>query len=189
MEIAAEWREKLLALARQAATAAAARTPLPAVNAAGWPPELQEPLGAFVTLHHRGRLRGCIGRMSSDRPLPETIADMAAAAAMEDPRFPPLRPEEVSGLEIEISVLSPLSRVQRPEQIRLGQDGVLVRRGRRTGVFLPQVAVETGWDLPTFLSELCSGKAGLAEDAWQDPETELYVFTALVFSEGGAKSR
>jgi AmmeMemoRadiSam system protein A len=183
MDVAIEQQHRLLELARQAVTAAAGRKPLPSVRLAEWPEALQGPLGAFVTLHHRGRLRGCIGRMTSQQPLPETVVDMAAAAAVEDPRFPPLRPEELADLRVEISVLSPLTRIQDPKEIRLGQHGVLVRQGRRTGVFLPQVATETGWDLETFLSELCSGKAGLEENAWQDPETELYTFTAQVFQE------
>lgn len=183
MDMAAEDQRRLLDLARRAAAAAAARKPLPNVRPAEWPAAMREPLGAFVTLHHRGRLRGCIGRMTSPLPLPETVVDMAAAAAMEDPRFPPLRPEELEGLRVEISVLSPLARIRDPKEIRLGVHGVLVRQGRRTGVFLPQVATETGWDLETFLSELCSGKAGLEENAWQDPETELYTFTAQIFQE------
>ncbi len=183
MNVTPEEGRRLLELARQSAAAAAGRRSLPAVRLAEWPEALREPLGAFVTLHHRGRLRGCIGRMTSQQSLPETVADMAAAAAVEDPRFPALRPEELDDVRVEISVLSPLARIQNPEEIQLGRHGVLVRQGRRTGVFLPQVATETGWDLETFLSELCSGKAGLEENAWQDPETELYTFTAQVIRE------
>jgi hypothetical protein len=146
-------------------------------------PVLSRIHGAFVTLHEHGQLRGCIGNMIGNQPLYLTIRDMAVESAVGDPRFPPLQPAELKNAEIEISVLSPLERVSSVDAIQLGTHGVLVKRGYRSGVFLPQVATETGWSKEEFLSALCSQKAGLAPDAWKDKATELYIFTALVFSE------
>lgn len=169
-------QEMLLSLAAAALSAAVRGRPLPAAPPA-LPPALSQKRGAFVTLTRRGRLRGCIGLIEASLPLAETVIRMAAAAALEDPRFPPVTAAELAELELEISVLSPLHRAASADEIELGRDGVLVRRGDRSGVFLPQVAAETGWDKERFLSELCAGKAGLAPDAWRLPGTELYTFT------------
>jgi AmmeMemoRadiSam system protein B/AmmeMemoRadiSam system protein A len=139
--------------------------------------------GAFVTLKKGGILRGCIGHIVPIEPLCDTVADMAIAAATEDPRFPPVTTGELKDILIEISVLSVPRRVQSAEEIELGKHGVIVKRGMRQGVFLPQVATETGWDKDTFLEHLCWGKAGLPKDAWKDKDTELYVFTAQLFEE------
>jgi MEMO1 family protein len=147
-------------------------------------PALKKELGAFVTLTEKGDLRGCIGHMTGDEPLYTTIADMAVEAAVHDPRFPPVLASELKDIAIEISVLSPLERVYSADKIEMGKHGVLVRRGFSSGVYLPQVAIETGWSKEEFLSSLCAHKAGLSPDAWKDPATELYVFTAEVFSEG-----
>lgn len=151
-------------------------------------PRLQAIEGAFVTLHKDGRLRGCIGHIVGQQPLYLTVRDMAVAASSEDPRFDPVRPEELHDLEFEISVLSQPHRVTDVAEIQMGRHGVIVKRGRRYGVFLPQVATETGWNRETFLSQLCAQKAGLAPDAWKDPATELDIFTATVFSERDLES-
>jgi len=142
---------------------------------------LREPRGAFVTLHRHGQLRGCIGTFEARAPLYEVVREMALAAAFNDPRFPPLSAEELPEVEIEISVLSPLRR-GRPEEVEVGRHGVYVVKGAYRGVLLPQVAVEHGWDRETFLDHVCL-KAGLPPRCWQDPETELYLFTAEIFSE------
>jgi hypothetical protein len=139
--------------------------------------------GAFVTLHKQGQLRGCIGSLRVNGPLYLTIRDMAIEAAVGDPRFPALQLSQLQDIEIEISVLSPLKKVNTPNEIELGRHGVLIKRGPRSGVFLPQVATETGWSKQEFLSYLCAHKAGLPADAWRDKSTEIYVFTAEVFSE------
>ncbi|HQJ15359.1 MAG TPA: AmmeMemoRadiSam system protein B [Candidatus Omnitrophota bacterium] len=144
-------------------------------------PVLNKEMGAFVTLHEKGNLRGCIGNMVGRQPLYLTIRDMAVEAATGDPRFPPVRAGELKDIDIEISVLSPLERVSSADKIEMGVHGVLVRRGFNSGVFLPQVATETGWSKEEFLSQLCSQKAGLPADAWKDKNTELYIFTAEVF--------
>ncbi|MEW6100750.1 MAG: AmmeMemoRadiSam system protein B [Candidatus Omnitrophota bacterium] len=146
-------------------------------------PALTQKMGAFVTLHSRGNLRGCIGNMVGAGPLYLTVRDMAVEAAVDDPRFAPLELKELKDVEIEISVLSPLEKTDSPENIQMGVHGVLVKRGFQSGVFLPQVATETGWSKEEFLSNLCSHKAGLPADAWKDGSCEIYTFTAEVFSE------
>jgi uncharacterized protein len=142
--------------------------------------KMTERLGAFVTLKKGGRLRGCIGHIIGDRPLWETIIKMAAQAAFNDPRFPPLKKEELDSVEIEISVLSPLKPVDNPAEIMPGQDGLLISQKGLRGLLLPQVATECGWDRETFLGQTCR-KAGLAYDCWKDPDTEILSFQAIVF--------
>ena len=144
---------------------------------------LLEKRGAFVTLHEEGELRGCIGNLIAGEPLYLTIRDMAIEAAVGDPRFAPVELAELPRIEIEISVLSPLEKISDPARIKLGTHGVLVRQGFHSGVFLPQVATETGWSKEEFLSNLCSHKAGLEPLAWKDKATEIYIFSAEIFSE------
>lgn len=143
---------------------------------------LARELGAFVSLHTRqGELRGCIGHMLPGGPLGREIADLAIAAGTHDPRFDPVSADELGGLVYEVSVLSPMDLVSASE-VQPGKHGLLIRRGNRSGVLLPQVATEHGWDRETFLTHTCM-KAGLPPDAWRDPATEIRVFTAQVFSE------
>lgn len=144
---------------------------------------LLQKMGAFVTLNEHKQLRGCIGNLVGTQPLYLTIRDMAVEAAVGDPRFAPVEQGELKDIEIEISVLSPLERVDSADSIQLGKHGVLVRRGINSGVFLPQVATETGWTKEEFLSNLCAHKAGIPANAWKDKSTELYIFSAEVFSE------
>jgi AmmeMemoRadiSam system protein A len=146
-------------------------------------PELNAPCGCFVTLKNHGRLRGCIGQFTSDSPLIELVAEMAKASATGDPRFmaDPITAHELKQLDIEISVLSPLQRTDNPLSLRLGVDGIYIKRGYASGCFLPQVATETGWSKEEFLSYCCAHKAGLAPDAWREAKTEVYLFTADVF--------
>ncbi len=145
---------------------------------------LAEPRGAFVTLHRRGdgELRGCVGLMRSERSLLETVAEMAVAAATQDTRFASVTAPELEGLELEISALGPL-RPLPAEEVEVGRHGLLVSRGGRRGVLLPQVAVEHGWDRETFLEQTCR-KAGLPGGAWREPGTEILAFEAMVFREG-----
>ena len=146
-------------------------------------PELNAPCGCFVTLKNHGRLRGCIGQFISESPLIELVAEMAKSSATGDPRFfaDPISAGELDQLDVEISVLSPLQRTNEPLSLRLGVDGIYIKKGRTSGCFLPQVATETGWSKEEFLSYCCAHKAGLAADAWRDPETEVNLFTADVF--------
>ena len=143
---------------------------------------LQEHRGAFVTLHKHGQLRGCIGYIEPIKPLYLTVREMAEAAALSDPRFNPVTEKELGDLEIEISALTPLTRIEQAEQIEVGVHGIYIKSGYSSGLLLPQVATEYGWDRTTFLEHTCM-KAGLPTDAWQDKDTEIYIFSAEIFSE------
>lgn len=136
-------------------------------------------LGAFVTLHLRGRLRGCIGNMLGQGPLYATVARMARSAAFGDPRFSPLTAEEWPLVDVEISVLGPLSRCPDVNQVEIGRHGLLLVHRGQSGVFLPQVPVEQGWDLAAYLHNLC-GKAGLPDGTWKASGAELYWYEAFV---------
>ena len=172
-------RRALVAIARRAvteATGGAAGAPAP--RAAGdWPGAT----GAFVTLKRQGQLRGCIGTLECRRPLAEEIARVAVSAAREDPRFPPLTAAELDGLDVEVSVLGPLERIDPgdPAAIQIGRHGLVVEHGGRRGLLLPQVAVEWGWDREQFLAQTCK-KAGLPSDAWRRGAA-VYRFAAEVF--------
>ncbi len=146
-------------------------------------PSLIEKRGVFVTLHKDHSLRGCIGYIMPIEPLYQAVCKMAIESATGDPRFPPVTKNELAKLEVEISVLTVPERVKNLDDIILGTHGVIVRKGGRGGVFLPQVATETGWSKEQFLTELCEQKAGLPAEAWKDPDTELYTFSAQVFQE------
>jgi AmmeMemoRadiSam system protein A len=174
-------KQTLLKVARDAVEAAIRRQKI--APAESDDPELNAPCGCFVTLKNRERLRGCIGRFVSDSPLIELVAEMARASATGDPRFfaDPITPGELEKVNVEISVLSPLERTDDPLSLRLGVDGIYIKKGYTSGCFLPQVATETGWSKEQFLSYCCAHKAGLAADAWQDPKTEVYLFTADAF--------
>ncbi len=144
---------------------------------------LSQERGAFVTLTHRNRLRGCIGYVEPVKPLCETVRDVAAAAATSDQRFLPVATSELPDLGYEISVLSALRRVKDIKEIQVGKHGLLIKRGDREGLLLPQVATENNWDLTTFLQQTCV-KAGLPSNAWQDDEADIFCFTAFVFGKG-----
>ena len=143
---------------------------------------LQKKSGAFVTLKNAGLLRGCIGRMESEKPLWETVAMMARAAAFEDPRFPPVVEEELPDLSVEISVLTPFERLEDPSSLEVGKHGLMIEKGFHRGVLLPQVAVDQHWDASEFLANVCL-KASLPTNAWKDPDTRLFVFSALILEE------
>jgi len=143
---------------------------------------LEQDRGAFVTLKKKGQLRGCIGYIAPAKALYLTVRDVAAAAAVEDPRFEPVMPSELGDLEYEISVLSPLRRVTDVKQIQVGRHGLVVKKGNYEGLLLPQVPTEQHWDRMTFLEQTCV-KAGLPTSAWKDEETDIFSFTALVFGE------
>jgi AmmeMemoRadiSam system protein A len=148
---------------------------------------LNIPCGAFVTLHKtdgsgKRILRGCIGRMAAVLPLLETVRLMAKEAAFGDPRFPPLTLNEFSQCRIEISALSPMIPCDDPGQVKVGVHGLYIKRGGKTGVLLPQVPVEQGWNLDQYLEYICI-KAGLPTDSWKAPDAQLLTFTAAVFGE------
>ena len=135
--------------------------------------------GAFVSLHKQGRLRGCIGHFGEDVPLHEIVAEMARAAAFEDPRFSPVHREELGDIDIEISVLTPMRRIQSLDEFQLHKHGIYIRKGYRSGTFLPQVADEVNWTKEEFVGHCSQDKAGLGWDGWRD--AELYVYEAIVF--------
>ncbi len=173
-------RRSLLELARRAVTEAVSlQKSAGSISQTGM---FAEKRGVFVTLHARGRLRGCIGVVETFEPLGEAVARCAASAALHDPRFSPVRMDEIPNLHIELSLLSPPEPVL-PENIEIGNHGLLIIRGAKRGLLLPQVAVEHKLGREEFLDETCR-KAGLHGTAWQEPETQILGFLCEVFSEG-----
>ena len=140
---------------------------------------LKQRCGAFVSLHKQGRLRGCIGHFGEDVPLHEIVAEMARAAAFEDPRFMPVTKDELDNIDIEISVLTPMRRIESLDEFELHRHGIYIRKGYRSGTYLPQVADEVNWTKEEFVSHCAQDKAGIGWDGWRD--AELYVYEAIVF--------
>lgn len=179
-------KRELLKLARNAIAAYLAESPLPPQM--GEFPGLNDlHAGVFVSLHIEDRLRGCIGYVEGMRALPEALQETAVSAASRDPRFEPLGADELPQVEIEISVLSPLRRISSAAELVPGKHGVMVRLGHHQGLLLPQVARHYNWEASpagaeAFLAQVCQ-KAGLPAEGWKDPEAEIYVFEAEVFSE------
>lgn len=137
--------------------------------------------GCFVTIKQQKKLRGCIGNFISEKPLYRLVQEMAQAAATRDPRFYPMKPHDLADFELEISVLSPLRKIDSVEEIQVGQHGIYIIKDSYQGVLLPQVATEYGWDRDTFLKHTCL-KAGLPENSWKK-ECDIYIFSAQVFAE------
>ncbi len=171
-------RAALIALARDAVTSAVCGGPLPEPAETGI---FTRVAGAFVTLSIRGELRGCIGQVEPRDPVGAVIVHCAAAAALEDPRFPPVSPIEVASLDIEVSLLTPAEEVIDVDRIEIGRHGLIVSHGGCRGLLLPQVATEHGWSREQFLVQTCR-KAGLAKDAWQRG-AKIYCFEAEVFGD------
>ena len=171
-------REELLRLARAAIGSSLG---LHSLAEAGLGAGLQRLAGAFVTLHHLDRLRGCIGYLESDRPLVDVVARCAVSASNADPRFPPLARSEFPEITLEISVLGPIEPVADVNEIEIGRHGLIVQAGPARGLLLPQVATERGWNRETFLGYTCL-KAGLASNAWKTGVL-LFKFEAEVFGE------
>jgi AmmeMemoRadiSam system protein A len=143
---------------------------------------LAQPRAAFTTIYHHGDLRGCVGYVLPIASVYRTVAETARAAAFDDTRFPPLRLEELSGLQVSLSILSPLEVIQ-PEQVEIGRHGIVISLGGRRGLLLPQVPVERNWERETFLAQTCR-KAGLPEDAWRKGAS-IEAFTAEIFADPG----
>lgn len=188
-ELSGEDGIALIEIARLAISSAVIEKSIPDVSS--YPPALRVSRGAFVSLYRAGRLRGCLGQVENPGPLAELVAHTAVHAALHDPRFPPVEIDEIPALGIEISVLSPLELVA-PDAIAnataaaviVGQHGLMVIQKRRKGLLLPQVATDRRWSSQRFLEETCA-KAGLPRDAWRSPETQVFVFTAELFSGAG----
>jgi AmmeMemoRadiSam system protein A len=176
-----EERAALLRVARAAITAFVAGLPEPPLESIAAP---ERRAGVFVSLHTRGDLRGCIGHVEADRPLAPTIARCAVAAASSDPRFPPISAAELADLRIELSILGPLEAIGGADEIEVGRHGLIVEKGWRRGLLLPQVAVQWQWDRETFAGQTCH-KAGLPIDAWKNGAA-LWRFEAEVFDDSPA---
>jgi MEMO1 family protein len=144
--------------------------------------KLQEKRGVFVTLQKHGELRGCIGYVEGIKPIYEAVRDNAINASSNDPRFPPVQPNELKDIDIEITVMTPLERITDPNVIEVGKHGILIRKGWNQGLLLPQVATEYGWNREEFLENTCR-KAGLPVNAWKDKDAEIYIFSGEVFGE------
>ncbi|MFO8062621.1 MAG: AmmeMemoRadiSam system protein A [bacterium] len=143
---------------------------------------LREERGVFVTLKKNDDLRGCIGYIEGVEPLYRAVSTMAVKAGFHDPRFPPLREDELNAVNIEISVMTPLKKTEDISEINVGEHGIFMKRGYASGLLLPQVAVEWGYDREKFLSSTCM-KAGMGPDCYNDPDTDIYIFSAEIFSE------
>ena len=156
------------------------------ITIAPTPEYLKEERSCFVTLHSKnGALRGCIGHIMAFEPLYDNLKRNALNAAFQDPRFSPLKStDEFSTISIEVSILTPAKKIDSYNDIVIGEHGVILKNGGRNAVFLPQVAPEQGWDIPTTLMHL-SMKAGLPPNAWKSPNTQFEVFKAIVFGESG----
>jgi uncharacterized protein len=175
-------RKRLLDVARKS-IAGALGGEMPGWSAEQFDETLRKPAGAFVTLRTgSGDLRGCIGSIRAIEPLFKAVASSAVSAAFRDPRFSPVRADELPRLKLEISVMGPIEPVRDEAEIEVGRDGLIISRGRQAGLLLPQVASEYGWDRQTFLDQTCL-KAGLPPGCWRLPETQLERFSAEVFSE------
>jgi uncharacterized protein len=176
-----EQRRQLLRLARTSIESTLdGRTP--EMRAEEFDEDLRRPAGAFVTLRKDGDLRGCIGSIRAMEPLYRAVASSAISAAFRDPRFFPVRKDEIGHLELEISVMGPIEQVRDVNEIEVGRDGLIISRGRFAGLLLPQVASEYGWDRETFLDQTCL-KAGLQPNAWRSPDARIEKFAAEVFGE------
>ena len=177
MELTEQQRDTLLDLAHQTIVQYLKTRDIPAMRPVD--PCLAQAAGAFVTLTRHGNLRGCVGHVVADMPLYQVVQQMAVSAAQYDMRFMPITLDEMDDIEIEISVLSPLERISSVEQIEIGKHGLLITKGGRRGLLLPQVASERGWNRETFLEALCD-KAGLSPGSWKHGAA-LQTFTALIF--------
>lgn len=173
-------RKKLLEIARKSIEGYVRNKTVPSFTVTE--SSLLQPSGAFVTIKEFGELRGCIGYIEAVKPLYQTVQEVAVSAAVNDYRFMPLSEKELKDIELEISVLTPLKKISAVNEIEVGKHGLVIRKGLNSGLLLPQVATEWGWDHQTFLEETCH-KAGLPKDAWKDKSTQIYIFSAEVFGE------
>ncbi len=173
-----EDRHRLLAIARQALEARVRRAPEPEPDTSG---ALETPCGAFVSIHHGPSLRGCLGRLEADWAIARVVAHLGRAVADSDPRFAPVMSEELDELTIEISALTPEREARSIAEIEIGRHGLVVERGSRRGLLLPQVATEHAWDVATFLEHTCL-KAALPADAWKR-DARILIFEAEVFGD------
>ena len=176
-------KHELMKIARNTIDTYLKKNRIPEVNENALSPGLKGKAGAFVTLKKAGELRGCIGHFEADNPLYKIVQQMVVSAATHDYRFPAVTSNELKSIDIEISVLTPMQKISDAGKIRLGIDGVYIKKGGRGGTFLPQVATDTGWSLEEFLGHCARDKAGIGWDGWKDKDAEIFVYQAFVFGE------
>ena len=176
-----EDKRTLLTIARETIEEYIRNRKIKQIDTANLSPLLKSSVGAFVTLHENGQLRGCIGRFMPNEPLWKVVRDMAMAAATEDSRFSPVKAGELDKIEIEISVLSPLQKIKNIDEIVMGKHGIYIKKGYNSGTFLPQVATETGWGKEEFLGHCSRDKAGMGWEGWKT--ADIYIYSAEVFNE------
>jgi len=182
-----EDKDQLLAIARSTLNDYIRHGKVPKVDEKSLSGNLMAEAGAFVTLKEGGVLRGCIGRFTADIPLYQVIREMTVASSTQDYRFSPVQEKEIDRIDIEISVLSPMKRIHDISELKLGRDGIYIKKGSAAGTFLPQVALETGWSKEEFLGHCAQDKAGIGWNGWKD--AELYTYEAIVFSEPAITGR
>jgi hypothetical protein len=180
-------KKQLLAIARKTIESYIRYNKLPEIDTSEFSNELMMHNGAFVTLKENNELRGCIGRFTSDEPLFKVIREMSIASSTQDTRFEPVTSNEIGKLEIEISVLSPMKKINSVDEIILGKHGIYIKKGYLNGTFLPQVATETGWTKEEFLGHCSRDKAGIGWEGWKN--ADIYIYTAEVFSEKEINAR
>jgi AmmeMemoRadiSam system protein A len=145
--------------------------------------KLREPLGAFVTLHKENRLRGCIGTFEPDKPLYKVIVDMTIASALNDERFKEVTPDELKNIDIEVSVLTPRKKISSLDEIVIGKHGIYIKKGSKTGTYLPHVATQMKWNVKEFVGNCSNEKVGIGFDGYKD--AELFIYEAIVFDKKG----
>jgi AmmeMemoRadiSam system protein B/AmmeMemoRadiSam system protein A len=180
-ELTGEDKKVLLGIARNTIEDYVNNKKIPKIDTEGFSQNLLTNTGAFVTIHKDGKLRGCIGRFEPDIQLYKVVQEVAISAATRDFRFSPVTGDELDNIDIEISVLTPLRKIDSADEIELGKHGIYIKQGRNSGTFLPQVATQTGWNLEEFLGHCSRDKAGIGWDGWKN--ADLYVYEALIFSE------
>ncbi len=176
-----KFKQEVLQLARESLEASVSNLGIPQPNFTH--PRFKQQLGVFVTLKKNKQLRGCIGVIEAKQTLWHNLQKMAAAAALEDPRFDPVRPDELDQIKIEVSILTKPELIADPAELEVSKHGVIIELRGRKGVFLPQVAVEYGYDREELLNMLCAHKLGLKKTCWQNPQAKIYVFEAEVYQE------
>lgn len=180
LKLNSKQKEILLDIARKTIEAVIKDIKVPVFNVSD--PALLKKCGAFVTIHKKGSLRGCIGNIIGMMPLWETVRKMAAEAAVHDPRFRPVSPDEFADIDIEVSVLSHFEKITDINKIEVGKHGLFIKQGFYQGLLLPQVAIEYNWSREEFIEHTCS-KAGLRSGCYKDKNSEIFIFTADVFGE------
>lgn len=181
LSLSQDEKKTLLLIARHALEKHIKGEKTESISPARFSDDLHKPCGAFVSLYRKGKLRGCVGRFIASAPLFQTVAEMAVAAAVNDTRFKPVKAIELKDIKIELSVLSPLKRIKGPEEVKLGTHGIYIKKGFRTGTYLPQVAIGEDWSVVDFIEHCAQYKAGLDPGEWR--QAELYTYTALVINE------